>query len=918
MGERLESTESFRPAASGGGLIDRRMTMFDLEKSIRAWKRSLHKQETLEDGTIADLEIHLRDIIDELKSEGIPEDKAYHKAVARVGGAEIIAAECGKVREYRLDLRSPWRPSRFMPTLLGNHLKIALRKIRRHKGYSVLNISGLAVGMASCILILLWVRDELSFDRHFQNAERVYRLVRDQKKDNIEKRSALVPYIAAPTFASEIPEIEAYTRVMMESARVFVDGKSFDERNIGYVDSAFFKIFSHPFIAGDPATALVGSGSIVLTEETANRFFGRSDVLGETLNFNKATDFRVTGVIRNMTENSHLKFTSLVSFSTFESNPWSPDVLTAWGFNHGWAYLLVKNHADPEEINRKMASVAEKHSGGEARSEGVERRFWLQSLLDIHLRSRLESEIGENGDIRAVYAFSIIAAFILGIACINFINLATARSAKHSKEVGVRKVLGAQRKNLVSQFLEESIMMSVLAMVAAILLVKLALPLFNALSGKNLSVSSLMEGIMGIGIVGLTLLTGIISGSYPALFLSAFHPVAVMKGVSPISGKRSSLRRILVVFQFALSVILITATFIMVRQLQYMKTRNLGFDKDQVLVINIRDADESTRRNIESVKTEFLQNPEILEASLSDGLPGDINITAFLSLEGRPEKESARADVIIADYDFAETYGIDIVQGRDFSKEFSADAKGAFLINEIAAERLGWGRETLGKKIGFNPDEMGTIVGIMKNFHFRSLQYKIEPLAVLFDRERLNKRGYYLSLRLRGGNIAGTVDFIRSKWAMRSEGEFNYFFANDFFDSLYRNEERVGTMISIFATLAILVACLGLIGLVSYSVEQRTKEIGIRKILGASEIGLALLLSEEFLKWVLLANAFALPAANFFMTRYWLSNFAYRASFGLWNFGLIVAISILIALLTVGYQTLRAALANPSESLKYE
>lgn len=892
--------------------------MFDLEKAINAWKKSFRKHKTFEDGMIADLENHLRDSFDVLRSEGMPEEESFREATRRVGTIETLASEYGKVLEYRLDRRSPWRPSRFMPALLGNSLKIAVRKIRRHRGYSLLNISGLAVGMASCILILLWVRDELSYDRHFQNASRVYRLVRDGKKDNIEIHSALVPYVAAPTFAGEIPEIEAYTRVMKESARVFVDGKSFDERDICYVDSAFFKIFPLPFVSGDSATALVDPGSIVLTEETAHRFFGRSDVLGETLNFNKAADLRVTGVIRNIPVNSHLRYTSLVSFSTFERNPWSPDVLTAWGFNHGWAYLLLKEHADPDEINRKIASAAEKHSGEEARSEGVERRFYLQRLLDIHLRSRLESEIGENGDIRAVYAFSMIAAFILGIACMNFINLATARSASRGREVGVRKVLGAQRKNLVFQFLEESTLMSVLAMVIAILLVNLTLPLFNTLSGKNMSVSSLMAGTMGIGIIGLALITGIISGSYPALFLSAFHPAAVMKGVSFRPGKRSSLRHILVVFQFAISIILITTTFIMVRQLQYMKTRNLGFDKDQVLVINIRDADESIRRNIESVKAEFLQNPEILEASLSDGLPGDINLTAFLSLEGRPEKESALADVIIADYDFAETYGIDIIEGRDFSKEFSADARGVFLINEIAAERLNWGRETLGKKIGFNPDEMGPIVGIMKNFNFRSLQHKIEPLAVLFDREMLNGRGYYLSLRLKAGDIAGTVDFIRSKWATRSEGEFSYFFANDFFDLLYRNEERVGSIISIFAALAIFVACLGLLGLVSYSVEQRTKEIGIRKVLGASEIGLAFLLSKEFLKWILLANAFALPVTYFFTTRYWLSNFAYRTSFAFWNFGLVAAISILIALLTVGYQTLKAALANPSESLKYE
>jgi len=805
-----------------------------------------------------------------------------------------------------------WRVSMFT-----NYFKLALRNIQKHKGYSFINITGLAVGLASCILILMWVKDELSYDRHFEKADRIYRLVHKEEFNSFEKYDAMAPYIAGPTFTSEIPEIETYTRMMPENARIIVEGKTFDESDIFYADSDFFKIFSFPFIAGDSKTALIAPGSVVLTEETAQRLFGRTDVVGKTLNFNRTNDFHVTGIIQNIPHNTHFKFTSLLSFSTFENRPQTSNILKTWFLTNGWGYLLLRENADPETVNKKIKTVTEKYEGAESPS-GNKQEFRLQSIKDVHLKSQLSSDISQHGNIRYVYTFSLIAVFILVIACINFMNLTTARSVSRSKEVGLRKVLGAHRKKLVFQFLGESVLMALLALVGAVIIVSMVLPFFNQLTDKTLSFTSLVKGNMGIGLVLLALLTGLIAGSYPAVFLSAFRPVVVLKGTLSKGKKRSLFRNVLVVFQFTISILLITATLIMFRQLKYMQTRDLGFDKDQVLVVNIMDADEDLRTKIEALKTELLRNPNILNGSLTDGLPGDINLNIMMRMEGRPESDSRLVNMIIGDFDFARTYGIKMIEGRDFSREFSSDKKGAFLINERAAMEFDWGLDAVGRKIGINAEEMGHIVGIMKDFHFKSLKEEIGPLAVWLSPRHLKTRGYYLSLKIRGRDIARTVDFVKSKWAGWSDGTFDYFFADDYFNALYRDEKRTGLIITVFAFMSIFVACLGLFGLASYTTEQRTKEIGVRKVLGASGLGLVTLISKEFIKRVLVANGIALPAAYVIMVKSWLSNFAYRMSPGPGMFVFVVGITLLIALLTVIYQTVKVTLQNPVDALRYE
>ncbi len=890
--------------------------MFILEDAIKKWKQGLAANQALEDGYIAELESHLRDKVDDLVRTGMSQDKAFHKVTTAMGQADDIGREFYKAYTTRRSGRPSWQLPRFMPALIWNYTKVAIRKIRRQKGYSFINIVGLAVGLAGCILITLWVKDELSYDRYHEKADRVFRLASSEEIGGINSPMALVPYPAAPAFASEIPEIEAYVRLLRANPLAITNGQKFDLTNVYYTDPDFFKIFTHSFLSGDPGTALAAPGSVVLTEETARKLFGRTDVLGTTLNFNHENDLRVTGVIRTIPRNSHFRFSSLASISTIQGKQEIRQALESWQRYNGWSYLLLKKNAAPVAVEKKMATAAEKYVGEDNRKGGTKQEFQLQKLTDIHLRSHRLAEIGENGDIRYIYVFSLIAAFILAIACVNFMNLATARSANRGKEVGLRKVLGACRKNLVFQFLGESVLMSLVASAGAIVLVVLTLPSFNRLTGKSLGIASLTSGTVGIGLAGLAVVTGLLAGSYPALFLSAFRPVAVLKGALSKGMKRSLFRSTLVVLQFLVSIILMAGMFILLTQLKYMKSRDLGFEKDQVLVLRMKDA--SMRRNFESLKAELLRNPNITSASLTGGIPGRITYSLTINLEGRPESESHDADVILADYDFIKTYGIKIVRGRDFSRNFSSDASGVFLINETAAHKIGWGLDAVGKKIGFDSNDMGEIVGVMKDFHYASLKDRIGTLVVRLVPAELAARGNFLSLKLRGGNIPATVDSVRALWSGRSEREFEYFFGDENFDSLYRNEERVSRVITAFAVMAIFIACLGLFGLASFAAEQRTKEIGVRKVLGASERSLAALLSKEFLKWVLLANMIALPASYVLMTKLWLSNFAYRMNPGLWIFASVAAISLLIALLTVSWQAVKAALANPVDSLRYE
>ena len=891
---------------------------FDLEREIARWSRSLRRQPGIEDGDAADLEGYLRDKIEDLAGQGLGPKEAFERAAREFTASDALGEDYDRSRAAaRLGGRLPGRPPGFLPALVWNYAKIALRKLRRQKIYSFINIAGLAVGLAACLLILLWVKDELSYDAYHEKADRIYRVALSGVREGASEGLALAPFASAPAFAAEIPEIETFARLLYADPLAVVEGRKIDLADIYFTDPGFFSIFTHRFLAGGPSTALSLPGSLVLTEETARTLFGRTDVLGRTVNFDNEYDLKVTAVIQDVPGNSHFRFKGLASLATIATRPEIRPYVEDWLRLGGWVYLLLRDGAARGAVEAKMAAVTLERAGDEFSRPGGVGNFRLQPLASIHLRSHLEAEIEPNGDIRYVYAFSLIAAFILVLACVNFMNLSTARSAGRGREVGLRKVMGARRGNLIIQFLGESVLLTAAAAVFAVLLVVLALPAFNRLAGKGIGPSSLLSGGTPLLLAGLILLTGVLGGCYPALFMSAFRPAAVLKGMLGRGLKRGSFRSVLVVFQFTVSIVLMAGTWIILAQTRYMKTRELGFDKDKVLVVQVRD--EAARRGAAALASDLKASPNVRDTSLTAGVPGHIMTVIYINQEGRPERDTFPAQHIWSDYDFVRTYGITIVRGRDFSRSMASDAAGVYLINETAARRMGWGDDAVGRKIGNNLNSLREIVGIMKDFHTESLKDPIAPLVVrLATPEELMPRAEFLSLKLRGGDIPETIALVKSKWAERSERGFEFFFADQTFDALYRSEERFGRIIAAFSAMAIFVACLGLFGLASYAAEQRTKEIGIRKVLGASETGLIVHLSKDFLRWVLLANVIALPAAYLITTRLWLVKFATRSTPGLPVFAAVAGLSLLVALLTVSGQTVRAALANPADSVRYE
>lgn len=794
--------------------------------------------------------------------------------------------------------------------MIKNYLKIILRNIKKHKGYSIINIAGLAVGMTCCILIFLWIQDELSYDRYHKNADRIYRITYAEQIGDAYDQYAKSPFPAAPAFLAEVPGIAAYTRLWRRTGLVKHGDNNFDEKNIFYADKDFFHIFSHKFIEGSPATALENPNSVVLTQDMAAKIFGNIKALGKTLHLNDDGDLKVTGVVENVPPNSHFHFQYLVSINTIRER--RAEYLKDWLVITGWSYLLLNDNANAELIEEKMAPVVEKHTGEDARKYGTKMFYFLQPLTDIHLRSNLDGEIEVNGDIRYVWVFSIIAVFILVIASINFMNLTTARSTNRGKEVGLRKVLGAHRKRLILQFLTESTSFALFALISAVCLISFLLPYFNTLTGKEISNAYLLNGGIVFTFVVLVVITGLFAGSYPAFYLSSIQPFETIKNKYHKGSGQLAIRKVLVVIQFSISITLIISTFIILKQLNFMKNQKLGFNKNQVLTMHIRG--RGITQQTEAFKNKLKKSPDIQEASYSNGIPGRTDTILTTFLEGKPDNFAFTFNYIFADYDFLKTFEIELLDGRNFSRDFGSDIRGAFLINETALSKLGWGEDTLGKKIGFSREVMRPIVGIFKNFHYRSLKEVIGPLVIYLRPDRNS----FLSVKMKTENISRTLSFIGKTWKrFEKERTFEYFFVDQNFDSLYNSEKRLNQIITFFTFIAIFVACLGLFGLASYTAEQKTKEIGIRKVLGASVGSIVFRLSQKFITWVLLANIIAWPLAYFVMKN-WLQKFAYRINPGILPFAFSAITAVVLALFTVGIQSTRAASVNPTESLRHE
>jgi putative ABC transport system permease protein len=797
--------------------------------------------------------------------------------------------------------------------VLKNYLKIALRHIRRHKVYSFINITGLAVGMACCLLISLFVRDELAFDRYHEKADRIYRLVDGFDVEGDEGGFyALSSAPFAPALKREFSQVEDAVRFFPRRGGLVIYGeKKSYENNLFFADSSVFGIFTHPLVKGDPATALIEPNTLVVSERIASKYFGREDPLHKTLRINDR-DYLVTGVMADWPRRSHFIADVLGSMKTLEQVPGLREqYFENWVRHEFYTYLLLKDAAAAAAVEAQLPEFIEKHAAATVKEvAGAKLSSRLQPLTSIHLRSHLQLEISANGDIKYVAAFSIIAAFILLIACVNFMNLATARSAARVKEVGLRKVVGASRAQLVRQFLGESFLLTAFALALAVLVVVIALPAFNGLAGKALAPRDMLNAATAGSLLAILLVVGFLSGSYPALFLSTFQPVSVLKKPGRTGSGRSLLRKVLVVGQFGASIVLIIATAVVLDQLDYVRNGKLGFDKDHVVVIPVRAG--SMRTNIEAIKADLKGNPAVLAVTLANGVPGGQLAGDSLDLVTDEGKKRVSVAMIYCDHDYVQTMGLEIIEGRDFSRQMATDAKEAFLVNEAAVRVLGLAAPL---ETRLEWDGMaGKVVGVVRDFQYQSLRREIQPLVFHIA----PNYAWVLAVRTRPDHVPDTLAFLERKWKEYAPAHpFEYGFMDEAFDAIYRGEERLGRIFSLSAGLAIVIASLGLFGLALFTVEARTKEIGIRKVLGASFGKIAVLLTREFMLLVALASVVAWPAAYLLMRR-WLQNFAYRVDLGPWIFVFSAGAAFAIALLTISTQTLKAIFSDPVKAIRYE
>ena len=806
--------------------------------------------------------------------------------------------------------------------MFKNYLKTAFRNLSRHKGYSFINLLGLSIGIACCILILLYVQDEFSYDRYVPEYRDTYRIVLDvQTPERGEIRMARTPPPWGPSLAEDYPEVEQYVRFKTPLVSWLVsneaEDKRFHEKGFYFADHTVFAFFDFELLRGDPETALLEPRTVVLTETAAEKYFGGQDPMGRALRLDNTHDFLITGIMRDVPRRSHFSFDILASISTLGAvaiygdtnyHTWrrglAPDLYT---------YIRLRAGSPAGELEVKLPEFLRAHMGEAMDRVNVRFSPRLQPLSSIHLHSNLEAEIRANSDIRYVFIFSAIAVFVLIIACINFMNLATARSAGRAQEVGLRKVVGAQKRQLILQFVGESTLLAFLALGIALVLVMVFLPFFNSLSGKHLSLS-LADPAAFLGLTGLTLLVGLLSGSYPAFFLSSFEPVAVFRGSLKAGRANARLRKSLVVFQFALSIVFIIGTGVVYRQLHYVRNKVLGFEKEQVVVLPM--GDPRARQIYLTFKDRVLQSPRVPALAGTSSVPGGLIGRMLMLPEGAEAGNEVTMEMFFVDHDFVEAMGIELAEGRDFSQEFATDADEAFVLNETAVRQLGWEDRPLGRRITVQGFRRGRVIGVIKDFHAKSLHQRIEPLVLQIAPDP--DAFLQLVARIAPGDIEGALADIRAAWTeVYPNDPFVYSFLDEDFDSLYRSERLRGSIFLTFSLLAVFIACLGLLGLASFTAEQKTKEIGIRKVLGATEASIVRLLSLEFIRLVLVAGLIAWPLAYLLMHN-WLGNFAYRITMPWEPYVAAGVMAVVIALTTVSFQAVRASLTDPVESIRTE
>jgi len=793
--------------------------------------------------------------------------------------------------------------------MVRNYIKITLRNFLKYKFYSLTNILGLTTGFGCFILISLYINNEISFDNFHNEPDKIFRVLRVANDESQIREIGVTSAPYAEALKNDFPvEIESVTRVNPSDGLVVYKDKSFKEDKIYFTDENFFEFFNFPLILGDINTILQEPNNILLSKETANKYFGNTNPIGEILTIDKNYTFQVTGIFDNTNLNSHLEFDFLGSIKLFEQFSGYND----WWNNGLFTYVKLKDSFYKEDLEKQFAGFMEKYFGDHFKETGRPINLTLEPLEDIYFNDQTSFDWALHGSEQNVYIFSIIAFFVLTIACINFINLTTARSSKRAKEVGLRKVIGAKKNNLIFQFLGEAFLFTVIALLLAILLVDLVLPSFNSFIGKELSIFS-GDFYIPLFLSGLVILIGLLAGLYPAFFLSSMQPVKILKGNLFSSSKKKYLKQSLVILQFSLSVLMIIGTIVIIKQMNFISGKKLGFDKEHTVILKVDNAE--FRNNRESFKNDLLNETGIISVSMMSGEPGGFHDNYTYKIAEK-NGDVFRMRSLFTDHDYLKTFGIDIVEGRDFSKEFSTDNSDAIILNEVAVNNLGWtNQEAIGKsiQIGFIDSTYRRVIGVASNYNFTSLKNNIEPLAIAIHGDYRR-----IAVKISSENIQDKIEAIEKVYTQVATGyPFEFNFLDENFDKLYKTEQKEQTLFTIFSFLAIFIASMGLLGLVMYATELRKKEIGVRKVLGATVPNVVSLLSKEFIKLIIIANLISWPIAYYFMNK-WLEDFAYKITLGFDSFLIAAFITLLIAMLTNGFQVIKAAVSNPVDSIKYE
>jgi len=793
-------------------------------------------------------------------------------------------------------------------SMLMNYFKIAYRNICLKKFYSLVNILDLALGLACFILILLYVNFEMSFDKYHANAENIYRVVIKHGGSFMgTDKWVWTPAPLAPTLNDNIPEVTRATRIEdFRDAALKYGEKNFTEDRFYLADPEVLHMFSYEFSGGNPETALDDPFSLIITEAMAAKYFGGKNPIGETVRLNDLYDFTITGTIKNIPENSHLKFDFLASFKSLHTI-YGEKSMSGWNNSNYVTYVELVNNPNVAEIEKKFYECVSMYS---QRGLG---EYILQPVTDIHLSGTFPGEMDKNSEKKYIYIYLVIAVLILAIASFNYMNLATARSAKRAMDVGIRKIVGASRKQLINQFMGESLVFSFAALFLALVLAYLLLPLFNLIISRNLQFTVFSDSTIVSSLIGITVLIGLVSGTYPAVYISSYQPVRIIKG-DHTTGIRGSLvfRNTLVIIQFIISIALVVSTLIVFQQLNYIRTIDAGFEREHIITMKVNRNNKGFLKNYEVFKKELQSSAGVVSVSASNWPPTNIRAGDMPAWEGKDEDNRPLFHNLLTDYDFIDLYGIELIQGRNFSEEISTDLNEAFIINETAAKIIG-AENPVGMKFGYSY-RPGKIIGVVRDFHFIPMTLKIIPLAIRVDL----KRKQWVSIRMNTNDLKTTLTSIENTWKKFSPAfPFDYSFIDERFDALYKEENRQGASFGYFTFIAIFLACLGLFGLVTFTAEQKTREISIRKVFGASANNVTIGIVKEFVKWILLSSLVAVPVSWYAMNK-WISNYAYRVDIGVGTYITGVVLVLIIALISVCYKAVKAAHTNPIDGLRYE